>query len=189
VKLSDLPQFTTTAVHGEPGSWVLDGVFNQLETVREGRSWLYVSREGSLIGDLDSLDRASRRARFVTPDSVPTSMLGLTLPWLDGWWQAYHVALVLDTTHKWRRVLFQATDAVERRMPGWRELTPAPDEALAGEGVLVSGGWDHEHCMLCNSHIDPANPAYVDDEGNWLCVRCYEAYAEPHDLSFIRSDA
>ena len=189
MKLSDLPQFTTTAVHGEPGNWVIDGVFNHLSSVREGRSWLYVSREDSLIGDLDSLDHASRRARFTTPDLLPTGMLGLALPWLDGWWQAYHVALMLDNTHKWSRVLFEATDAVERHMPAWRELSPARESAPEVSGVLVPVGWDHEHCMLCNTHIDPADPAYVDNEENWLFVRCYKAYAEPHDLGFLTSDA
>jgi hypothetical protein len=189
MQLSDLPHFTIKSVRGRPDNWLLEGQFDHLETVREGRSWLYISRNGSLIGDLDQLDRETRRARFTTPDSLPQDMLGVSLPWLDGWWQAYHLALILDRSHEWTSVVFAASDAIARSIPGWRELRPASDcDPEPGE-VLVPGGWNHEHCMLCNVHIDPGITAYVDFERNWLCVRCYESYAKPHDVGFVRSDA
>ena len=86
MQLPDLPQFTILGTRLVDGGWVLDGEFNQLETVREGRSWLYVSRQDSLIGDLEALDPASRTARFNTmdPAAPPEWIHGATLPWLDG---------------------------------------------------------------------------------------------------------
>ena len=44
VKLSDLGQFTIASREHSERGWVLRGSFNHLDTVREGRSWLYVSR-------------------------------------------------------------------------------------------------------------------------------------------------
>jgi hypothetical protein len=190
VQLPDLPQFTILGTRLVDGGWVLDGEFSQLETVREGRSWLYVSRQDSLIGDLEALDPASRKARFNTmdPAAPPGWIHGATLPWLDGCWQAYHVTLVLDEAHSWERVKFVARDALQGRMPGWRVLREATDAVPEPGEILIPGAWDHEHCMLCEEHIDPGHTAYTDRENNWLCARCYVAYAEPHDLSFVRRD-
>jgi hypothetical protein len=190
VQLADFPQFSISDLRMLNGVWVLDGDFNHLDTVREGRSWLYVSRADSLIGDLEALDRQTRQARFNTMDPEPPAreLIGAVLPWLDGWWQAFHVSLILDTAHPWHEVTFAARDALQSRMPGYRVLReragePTPDEEI------VPGAWDHEHCMLCNAHIDPGHVAYTDPEMNWLCAACYGAYAKTHDLSFVRGDA
>lgn len=191
MKLADLPQFTISAVRpGAGGGWALEGQFNHLETVREERSWLYVSRRDSLIGDLEALDAQTRQARFMIsdPNPPPAWLTGATLPWLDGWWQAFHVTLILDPGHPWERVSFASRDALQSRMPGYRVLREAAGDPPTPDEVVVPGGWDHEHCMLCNAHIDPGAEAYTDPEGNWLCAPCHTAFAEPHDLSFVRGD-
>jgi hypothetical protein len=120
LQLADLPHFTILGSRLIDGGWVLDGQFTHLETVREGRSWLYVSRADSLIRDLEALDPVSRTARFNTmdPAAPPDWVLGASLPWLDGWWQAYHVTLVLDEKHPWERVTLVARDALQGHIPG-----------------------------------------------------------------------
>ena len=172
MQLADVPQFTVRAVALVDDEWVLEGDFNHLNTVHEGRSWLYVSRTDSLIGDLERLDPASRCARFNTKDrtALPPWVIWHTFPWLDGYWDARDVALILDSEHTWQPVVFQASDALERRVPGWRALRSAVNRVPEADETLVPGGWDHEHCMLCNAHIDPCTTAYVEGEGNWLCV-------------------
>ena len=58
---------------------------------------------------------------------------------------------------------------------------------MARRGWLIrEGAWDHEHCALCNVHIDAGSPqGYIDPKENWLCPDCYERYALPRDLSFV----
>jgi len=184
VTLSDLPQFTITSRDRLPNGWALTGVFNHLETVREGRSWLYGSREEFLIGDLEELDSDTRDAVFVTPEDR-AGEVATTLAWLDGWWQALHLNVILDPDHVWNHLVFASSDALISRTPGWRRLRPTT-EPQGEDEVRVAGAWDHEHCMLCNTHVNPGDGAYVDADQNWLCVDCYEKYAKLHDLSFVR---
>jgi hypothetical protein len=49
------------------------------------------------------------------------------------------------------------------------------------------GGWDHEHCELCEAHIGGSGDphGFVDPEEHWLCRTCHERYAVPRDLSFL----
>ena len=187
MQLADLPQFTITGARCVDASWVLDGQFNHLRTVRSARSWLYVSRTDSLIGDLEHLDPATRRAQFNTMDLAPPPqwIRNATLPWVDGYWQAYHIALILDTEHRWERVTFGAGDALQSRVPGWRVRRAADGAVPTSTEIAAPGAWDHEHCMLCNARVNPGDAAYTDVEDNWLCVRCFVAYAERHELSFM----
>jgi hypothetical protein len=184
VKLSDLPQFRITSRDRLPSGWALHGVFNHLESVREGRSWLYGSREEFLIGDLEELDSNTREASFVTPEDH-AGEVAATLAWLDGCWQALHLNVILDQDHVWNHLVFAASDAFISRTPGWRQLRPTTGPQRKDE-VKSAGAWDHEHCMLCTCHIDPGDDAYVDADQNWLCKGCYENYAKTHDLSFVR---
>ncbi len=185
VRLADLPQFTIQSREGHPGAWSLRGAFSHLEGVRDGRSWLY-TREVALIGDLELLDPSTRLATFQTPDDVPVATD--TLAWFDGWWQASQVTLVLDKEHVWTRVTLEATDALASHVPGWTQLRPAAGATRDANEVLVAMAWDHEHCMICNTHISPGGEGYVDDEQIWLCPACYGRFAARQDLSFVRND-
>ena len=188
MNLDDLPQFTISDMQFNEGGWVLDGRFNHLTKVREERSWLYISRMDSLLGDLKALDCDTRQARFHArnPEPPPEWILGATLPWFDGYWDPYNIALILDETHPWKQVTFIAQDGLQSRLPGWNvtrnaiRATPHPNE------ILLPGAWNHEHCMLCWTHIDPGDAAYADSENHWLCAECFTTYAAPHDISFVR---
>ncbi len=186
MQLSNLPQFTVTEIELRGAVWILSGCFNHLDGVREGRGALYLSPGKFLVGDLESLDRETHDAEFNTLDPQRPSGLpvGATHPWIDGYWEPRHIAAILDTQHEWRRVIFQAADAFERRVAGQRIVRKATGEPEGNE-KLAAGQWDHEHCFLCNAHIDPGSVGYVDRNDDWLCGGCYQAYAEPHDLGFM----
>jgi hypothetical protein len=188
VQLADLPQFTVLRVLLTRGSWVLTGRFDHLNGVQEGRSWLYVSRTGSLIGDLSDLDRETHTAQFDTyePARPAVAEEGRVFPWFDGTWHdAAQVAVVLDPTHVWRSVRFEAADALARQEGGWRQLRSATDAQPETDETLVPSGWDHEHCWFCNREIRAGDGAYTDAETNWACGDCYDSYVRRQDLGFL----
>jgi hypothetical protein len=201
-RLEDLPHFLVAAVQeGETYAsgytdYELSGTFDQTEGVREGRCWLLLPHKNSLIGDLKSFDPGPRTAVYCTAEEDKPPVLGLALPYVDGYWQAYHVWMVLDADHAWSRVIFQPSDALLRRGidehgKSWRMLRPAgliPAELAAegwGDAELIKGAWDHEHCELCRATIDGGKVAYTDAEDHWVCTNCFEDYVANHDLSFI----
>jgi hypothetical protein len=61
-----------------------------------------------------------------------------------------------------------------------------------------AGGWNHDHCLICNVAIGRAVPrGYRDSSfvgpnsaGMWLCEQCFERYVRRGDFSFlVRSSA
>lgn len=167
----------------------LFGVFTHLKTVRGGRSWLYAG-DDSLIGDLTDLDEI-RSARFVAPFWTPESPIqaGDAAPWLDAWWQAFQLTMILDSSASRRRTEFIASPAqhfLQGDVSGWTKAgNRLPDDAFPTN--LEAEGWDHEHCELCESRIGLGGEAYgfVDDHDRWLCESCYERYAAPRSLAFV----
>lgn len=118
--------------------------------------------------------------------------------YLSPYWQAYHVWMVLDSACGWEKKRFQGADAVAaeydagatsivdgREVRLWTKLElvggregasrrhPASDQSLppSSERRPVPGGWGHEHCDLCKTHIEAGEFGYCDPEGRWLCVR------------------
>lgn len=214
--INDLPQFRVLNVaHGEPNEdgyadFKLDGVFNQIDGVQEGRCWLRLLDRNCLFGDLISSDPGLRAATFITSQSVEPKAKDQAFPYLDGYWQAYHVWMVTEPLWKWKEVTFQPSDAIAERVPadgsteGWikirKNVRPGGKERVypivsQGDSALpktnpegiVPGGWDHEHCELCNGHIDAGHVAYVDPGDHWVCKVCYTKYVLTHDLSFLQS--
>jgi hypothetical protein len=68
---------------------------------------------------------------------------------------------------------------------------PEADEHLV---EIRTGGWDHEHCLICESAIGQDVPrGYRESSfaggpnsiGVWLCEACFERYAGPGDFSFL----
>ena len=125
---------------------------------------------------------------FATPDArlAPELAPGVSYPWVDGYWQAYHVAMILNG--QWQARLFSPAPARYFRqdgVTGWQpEGAPLP-EGAEDLGVR-EGAWDHEHCELCNARIGASGDphGYVDAEDHWLCTDCYRRYAVPRDVSF-----
>lgn len=192
MNLSDLPQFTIDEVHATAGDAEgrLVGRFSHLEGVHDNRGWLYRIDRPSIIGDLAVVPTmAGEPVSFVSPDPELVVELhpGEAYAWIDGFWQAYHITMIL--AGRWQPRTFVSLPARYFRLgglTGWqRDDQPLLDGA---EGLGVrEGGWDHEHCELCNTHIGgPGDPhGFVDPEERWLCARCYDRYAVPRDLAFV----
>jgi len=190
MELRDLPQFAIESVRDAESDPRLVGRLSHLAGVREGRSWLYAADE-SVIGDLEELDLATGAAVFSAPYWTPEGPArpGVSLPWVDGYWQAYHVTMILDPANAWRQAEFVAGDAQYFELGGHRGWQKLGQEFLEGAmpREVVRGGWDHEHCELCRANIGAggAPAGYVDAEERWLCEACYRLYAKPRDLSFL----
>jgi hypothetical protein len=120
--------------------------------------------------------------------------------------------MVLDPAWGWNKKRFQGADAVAedydagktsvvegRNVRVWTKLElvggregasrhyPASDQSLppSSERRPVPGGWGHEHCDLCKTHIEARDFGYCDPGGRWMCEKCYERYVMQHDLAFV----
>jgi len=86
----------------------------------------------------------------------------------------------VDKSAKWTRVAFHPTDAVEvtsiagdgKQIRGIRKLHP--HEQPSDDSRVLKNGWDHEHCEICNAHIDPGDYAYANPEDHWVCLNCFQ---------------
>ena len=189
--LSGLPQFTVVEL--KPGrsadETLIAGHLSHLRGVHNDRGWLYRGERGSLIADLLAAAAGGPLTISVfTEDLKPEVAPGATFPWLDHYWQPYHLAMILAPVERWERRTFVATPARyfwQGTVTGWQHVDAALPEGAVDLGVR-EGAWDHEHCELCNAHIGAAGSAegYVDPDDRWLCPACYAKYAAPHDVSF-----
>jgi hypothetical protein len=191
MNLSELPRFTVEAVHDGSGEVRLSGRFSNLRGVRAGRSWLYVSTDGSLLGDLEAVDPTTGRAVFVTSGQALREpvRIGASFPWVEGYWQAYQVAMIVEPAHPWVNTVFVPGPARHFTLAGahgWQAAdAPLPDGAV--DLGVRPGDWDHEHCEICEAKIGIGGAAagFRDPDGHWLCEGCHASYAIPHDLSFL----
>ena len=191
--LQDLPHFTISSIEAtsDEERLVIRGRFSHLAGVRNERGWLYRGATSSLIGDLEGLPATvAAEVTFVSPDVQWRSELrvGARLPWIDGYWQAYHVDMIL-ADDPWERRQFLAQPAryfTLKGVPGWQPLGGPLPEGAIDRGVR-DGRWDHEHCEICNAVIGRGGQAigYVDAANHWLCEACHTRHAARRDLSFI----
>ena len=54
-------------------------------------------------------------------------------------------------------------------------------------GMTVPGGWDHEHCFICQAKIGTGGQTvgYVDQSSEWVCEYRYRNFVEPHSIDFV----
>jgi hypothetical protein len=147
-RLEDLPAFRILQITNADDPELI-GVFTHLKSVRAGRSWLYAGDADSLIGDLVDLDESSRQARFIAPFWSPTSpiQVGSVAPWLDSYWQAYHLTMILDSQVVWKRVQF----------------IPSPAQHFRQGDVY---GWTKSGSKLADDTI----PTYIDERRAAFCA-------------------
>jgi len=78
------------------------------------------------------------------------------------------------------KVRFSPTDAVEvKETSGDGKLIRGIRKLRAGEElphgvVVVKNGWDHEHCEVCWTHINPGDYAYTNERDLWQCLNCFD---------------
>jgi hypothetical protein len=175
--------------------------------------WLVFGMRGYLCASVQSHNKETN-ATVLTFEvkGEPNIAPGQGLAYLSSYWQGYHVGMVLDPNWGWERMQFRGTDAIAedyeakdlsivggREVKVWTKLEPtgeatgqsrhypAPDQSLpVRSGTrLIPAGWGHEHCELCNEHIDAGMLGECDPGGRWMCEKCYQRYVTPHDLAFV----
>jgi len=177
------------------------GTVSDIDQIENGsRYWLYIDGElCSVIVDITRIDQRLSTALLEghTSDVDRALRVGESYPIITDFWNPYVYAAVLDENRVWTKTSFKAIGSFESAMHGYSVrssparpgLTRIYPSAAAGSDDsvrIVDGGWDHEHCTICNRHIDTDNPiGYVDNDSSWLCVKCHETFAVYHDLKFI----
>lgn len=215
--LAEFPKFTVTSMRkyapDEQGCihFELEGKFDRpIKKSAPTWFWLLVGEKDCLCVQWKSEDESLGAVLSGDRKDVP-DFTGATLYYLDPYWQAFHVWMVLDPEWGWRRTQFKAMDAVAesytsadvsivsgKEVKTWAKLERADKKGHSSrhypvtEGAasetqprVVVGGWDHEHCELCNAHIDVGDFGYCDPDQRWMCEACYDKYVTAHDLSFV----
>jgi hypothetical protein len=164
-----------------------------------------------LIGDLVSLDIEAGTAIFLMYEEPALDLSGRKLPYVDGYWQAYHVWMVTDPSWLWsrerlerRQVFAEVFEAKEtqtldgREVKTWIRVKESAEDgckerlypALTGDpqrelNEMLATGWDHEHCELCPASIAVGDFGFSDRRGHWVCESCHTKFIATHDLSFL----
>jgi hypothetical protein len=174
--------------------------------------WLLFGERGCLCATVQSRNKETKAAVLTFEAKDEPDIVGHALAYLSPYWQAFHVWMVLDPNWGWKKRQFQGVDAVAedfeskdvsivggREVRVWTKLEPAgvsggqsrhypsADQTLpVRPGTrLVPSGWGHEHCELCNAHIDAGIFGYCDPRDRWMCVKCHERYVMRRDLAFV----
>lgn len=172
--------------------------------------WLLFDKRACICASVQSFDKDTKVAVLTFEATVEPDIVGKTLAYLSPYWQAYNVWMVLDPDWGWQKKQFLGLDAIAedyeskdtsivdgREVKIWTKLSsvrrgasrhyPATDQtSTPGSNVrLIPSGWDHEHCTLCNSHIDIGIFGYCDSDDRWMCESCYSRYVVPRDLRFV----
>ena len=217
--LEDFPQFLVDTVRGGEASadgyrrYQINGKFNRIiEGIDPHWFWLLFGEKDCICATLQSLDKDTKAAVLTCDEINEPKVVGQSLAYLNPYWQAYHVWMVLDPGWGWNRKQFHGVDAYAqdydseqtsivngREVRVWTKLEPAigrvgssrhypaTDQSLPPntERRLVPSGWGHEHCDLCRAHIDSQQSGYCDSTDQWVCEKCYERYVLPRDLAFV----
>jgi hypothetical protein len=187
----------------------LDG---SVENIDQHWFWLLIRDNDCVCANLKSLDRETKIATVTCDEVGKPIVAGQTLFYLSPYWQAFNVWMVLNPNWGWKRTQFEAVDAIAqdyqaedvsivrgREVRIWTKLEradktghesrhyPAYDQNAPPNLTLrtIPGGWGHEHCDLCKSHINGGDFGYRDPGARWMCQKCYQAYVVPRDLSFV----
>jgi hypothetical protein len=100
------------------------------------------------------------------------------------YWQPRLIWAIQDGEENWTREIFQPSTAYFVA-GGW---SPDPEAAKqrAGPGGIVEeipGGWDHEHCDICNRQIVASESYFRSENYERLCESCYLKTVPTGDLS------
>jgi hypothetical protein len=191
---SKLPQLTVTGLRGK----IISGQLSKPTEFKQGQWASILLDDGTISVKLTRLPRI--HLLFVFTGRFPCKFelekgaqiesihVGESYYILDGYWGDL-AHLVLDGSLEWQKVTFQPSDAIKYQGESDAVLTKAVTRDTSGRGVIVTDGWDHEHCDICSvtiSHLDGYDPlAYRSQYDNWLCVRCYEQFVYTRSLDFI----
>jgi hypothetical protein len=95
-------------------------------------------------------------------------------------WTPEQLELAQDDTRQWRKELFANKEMITFKVKDGGTIGRKIKEGEDTKGgVVIPGGWDHEHCELCHETISAAegHPHYGFTDGKeWVCEVCYEKY-------------
>ncbi|MGC1273056.1 MAG: hypothetical protein WBC44_05070 [Planctomycetaceae bacterium] len=103
----------------------------------------------------------------------------------EDWWWDLQLDFLADLSPNWREEMFRPADAVEFQTDAGR-ISRRADAGLVGAGRIVPGGWDHEHCALCNTKLSTREgdeTVGFTDGKNWVCRACFHQYVQPRFTS------
>jgi len=195
--LEDFPRFTVATVRrfssSAPGyiGFEIDGTFDRIIEKIDPWFWLLFGEGKYVCASLQSLDEKTMAATLTCELKDEPKFVGQALAYLNRYWQGYHVWMVLAEDSRWENVVFHATDAVQESFKAedgrhFRKLSEMqPGKAPPAGAQVITDGWDHEHCELCNKHIDPSDHAWKDTDRHWVCSSCFDRYVKLKDLSFV----
>jgi hypothetical protein len=125
--LAGLAQFTIDACRRTEEGVVLTGHFSHLRGVRNDGGWLYRTDAPAIVGTLSRVPAApGEPVEFRSPDDEMAAGLapGQTYPWIDIYWQAYHVGMILAGRSEPRRFVAEAAHYFRQRgVVGWQPVT------------------------------------------------------------------
>lgn len=180
--LNDFPKLTIASI----GDQDAEAVWSDPKWIGERHIVCIVMDSDTFVwGRLTNVNARNSSCAFTPDDPHDLAKLeiGRSYPQGDGYW-GERAELVLNHSLVWRAREFHASDAV------WfehsRTMCPLSGEIPAG-GVLVKGGWDHEHCEICSEKISQqTSPVGVFAEpGHWICDDCYQRFVLSRSLAFI----
>jgi len=191
IGLGVLPRFQVRSVETcKNGDLLVRGVpVGREPGERPGWFWLWMS-ESDVIALVIEKEDDGVLARIAAEDRRGSIEVGDEIPWMRAYWDAHHVRMI--QRGEWRPQVFSPRDAVWFELNGVQGRSPievgAPAEA--GETVVVSGGWDHEHCEICRIAIGTGGFAsgYLDPEDHWICAHCYDRWAKRPALGFLAGE-
>jgi hypothetical protein len=190
----------------------LDGNFDGVMEYDPDWFWLLFGEGNYLCASPKSFDEETKAVTLTFEAKEEPRIVGQALAYLSPYWQAYNVWMVLDPNWGWERIQFKGSDASAqdyeatdisiidgREVKIWTKLEPweerggqsrhypATDQTSPPNFDVrrIPSGWGHEHCELCNAHIDAGQFGYCDPEKRWICERCYARYVARHDLAFV----
>jgi hypothetical protein len=196
--LGDFPKFLVTAVRecgtddGGYTRFELDGNFDVvIKNISPSWFWLLSDGKESFCACLKWLDQETKAATLTIDVKNEPKIVGQKLSYLSSYWQAYHVWMILEEDARWEKVVFRAADAMREPFTEadgrhFQMLRKVQQGQKVPDGAqVVTDGWDHEHCQLCNKHIDPGDDAFTNKDGLWICLTCFDNYVNPRNLSFV----
>ena len=190
-ELERFPKFTITSIRDKQDCF---GVFNCDLIIEDNNiGYLIGGLNEAYEGRFYDLNRNISRARFVPKDINDLLHLEVNAQYayFEGYWGAI-AELILDSKKKWEKVKFEAKDSAVYKTDGWNvmgKIGQGKPFETQGEGKVIKGGWDHEHCDICTESIDINDIGYVS--GNeaktekWVCEKCYSDLILPKSLSYI----
>ncbi len=183
MKVWELPSMLVLKMENDADGLIVHGRFDRLNGVGAS-GWFWPGPDRYVFGELTQVDRSTcvvvfrpANDRFASDNESEARGLsvGDRLPWFDDRFQVPIVQAIIDESHVWRRVNYEARDATYFRLRnavGWQETGgKLPDGAV--ETGVTPEGWDHEHCTFCRESIHAGGPpGYADSEELWLCSAC-----------------